>query len=585
MKPGRRRSQWKPAGAIDAGAARAGGLGEEHVHRRQKQPVGLPRRPDATKPEIKAAVELMFRKVEGGRSVQVANVQGKEKRFGAAGGPAQSLEEGVCAPESRPGNQFCRRGGDQVMALVKVKPTSPGQGGGQGGQSRPAQGPAVRAHLVERKNRKAGRNMHGEITMRHQGGGHKQHYRMVDFTRDKDGITAKVERLEYDPNRSAILALLCYADGERRYIIAPEGRRGGCSSYRGRKPDQAGNTLPLRNIPVGTTIHCVEMLPGKGAQLARAAGAAVQLLAREGEYAQLRLRSGEIRKVHVDCRATIGEVGNEEHSLESIGKAGAHALARHAADGARRGDEPGRPPAWRRRGQDGGGARPGVAVGQLTKGYKTRKNKRTDAMIVRRRTQGGLEADHGTFDQEGPVRRSSPGEEGGDGREDQRQASDQDLVAALDHPARFRRAHHRGAQRQAAHPGLRDREHGRPQARRVLADPHVQGPFRPRPRRKSAAPAAPRKAGGAATKGRPRMNTTASCAACACRPRRAGSWRTSSAGSRSSRRSTSSAFTPKKGAVIIRKVLESAIANAEHNDGADIDELQGDAHLVERGTC
>ena len=204
------------------------------------------------------------------------------------------------------------------MALVKVKPTSAGRRRcRQGGHARAAQGPAGRRAAREARSRKAGRNNYGHITTRHQGGGHKQHYRIVDFRRDKDGIPAKVERLEYDPNRSAHLALLCYADGERRYIIAPKGVGTGAQLVSGPEaPIKPGNTLPLRNIPVGTTIHCVEMQPGKGAQLARSAGASVQLLAREGSYAQLRLRSGEIRKVHVDCRATIGEVGNEEHSLE-----------------------------------------------------------------------------------------------------------------------------------------------------------------------------------------------------------------------------------------------------------------------------
>jgi ribosomal protein L2 len=164
----------------------------------------------------------------------------------------------------------------------------------------------------------------GHITMRHQGGGHKRHYRIVDFRRNKDGIGAKVERLEYDPNRSAHLALLLYADGERRYIVAARGLAVGSQLMNGSDaPIKAGNCLPLRNIPVGTTVHCVEMLPGKGAQIARSAGASVQLLAREGAYAQLRMHSGEIRKVHVDCRATIGSVGNEEHNLRSIGKAGA----------------------------------------------------------------------------------------------------------------------------------------------------------------------------------------------------------------------------------------------------------------------
>ena len=241
-------------------------------------------------------------------------------------------------------------------------------------------------HLVEHKSKKGGRNVHGEITMRHQGGGHKQLYRKVDFKRDKDGITAKVERLEYDPNRSAFVALLCYADGERRYIVAPKGVGAGTQLVSGPEaPIKSGNTLPLRNIPVGTTIHCIEMLPGKGAQMARAAGASVQLLAREGDYAQVRLRSGEIRKVHINCRATIGEVGNEEHSLESIGKAGrvrwrgirptVRGVAQNPVDHPHGGGE----------GKKSAARDPVSPWGTLSKGYKTRKNKRTDAMIIRRR--------------------------------------------------------------------------------------------------------------------------------------------------------------------------------------------------------
>jgi large subunit ribosomal protein L2 len=210
------------------------------------------------------------------------------------------------------------------MALVKLKPTSAGRRGvvkvvnPDLWKGRPQQ------ELVEKQSKRAGRNSHGHVTTRHQGGGHKQHYRQVDFKRNKDGIVARVERLEYDPNRSANIALVCYADGERRYIVAPKGVKAGTQLMSGPEaPIKAGNALPLRNIPVGTTIHCVEMQPGKGAQIARSAGTSVQLLAREGTYAQLRLRSGEIRKVHVDCRATIGEVGNEEHNLRQIGKAGA----------------------------------------------------------------------------------------------------------------------------------------------------------------------------------------------------------------------------------------------------------------------
>jgi large subunit ribosomal protein L2 len=270
--------------------------------------------------------------------------------------------------------------------LVKMRPITPGQR-----QQVRVVNPDLHKgrpvpHLIERKNKKGGRNMHGEITMRHQGGGHKRHYRKVDFKRDKDGITAKVERLEYDPNRSAFLALLCYADGERRYIVAPKGVSAGMQLVSGPEaPIKSGNTLPLRNIPVGTTIHCIEMLPGKGAQLARAAGASVQLLAREGDYAQIRLRSGEIRKVHVNCRATIGEVGNEEHSLESIGKAGrvrwrgirptVRGVAQNPVDHPHGGGE----------GKKAAARDPVSPWGTLSKGYKTRKNKRTDAMIIRRR--------------------------------------------------------------------------------------------------------------------------------------------------------------------------------------------------------
>ena len=210
------------------------------------------------------------------------------------------------------------------MALVKLKPTSPGRRAVIRVVTPGLHKGAPFAALTESQTRGSGRNNNGHITTRHKGGGHKQHYRMVDFRRDKDGIVAKVERIEHDPNRTAHIALLCYRDGERRYIIAPKGVTVGMELVSGPEaPIKPGNALPLRNIPVGTTVHCIEMLPGKGAQLARSAGTSVQLLAREGTYAQLRLRSGEIRKVHVDCRATIGDVGNEEHNLESIGKAGA----------------------------------------------------------------------------------------------------------------------------------------------------------------------------------------------------------------------------------------------------------------------
>ena len=272
------------------------------------------------------------------------------------------------------------------MPLIKVKPTFPGRRSFVKVVTPELHKGKPFARLLEKKSKRAGRNNMGHVTTRHQGGGHKQHYRVVDFLRDKDGIPAKVERLEYDPNRSAHLALLCYADGERRYIIAPKGVSAGQQLANGSDaPVKAGNTLPLRNIPVGTTIHCVEMLPGKGAQIARAAGTSVQLLAREGTYAQLRLRSGEIRRVHVDCRATIGEVGNEEHNLESIGKAGrqrwrgirptVRGVAMNPVDHPHGGGE----------GKTGTKRDPVTPWGQYSKGYKTRKNKRTQSMIVRSR--------------------------------------------------------------------------------------------------------------------------------------------------------------------------------------------------------
>ena len=272
------------------------------------------------------------------------------------------------------------------MALVKVKPTSAGRRAVVKVVNASLYKGAPLASLVEKQSKTAGRNNNGHITTRHKGGGHKQHYRVVDFRRNKDGIVAKVERIEYDPNRSANIALLCYADGERRDIIAPKGLVVGQTVVSGSEaPIKAGNALPIRNILVGSTLHCVEMIPGKGAQLARAAGTSVQLLAREGIYAQVRLRSGEIRRVHIECRATIGEVGNEEHSLRKIGKAGANrwrgirptvrGTAMNPVDHPHGGGE----------GRTGEGRVPVSPWGQPTKGYRTRSVKRTDSMIVQRR--------------------------------------------------------------------------------------------------------------------------------------------------------------------------------------------------------
>jgi large subunit ribosomal protein L2 len=272
------------------------------------------------------------------------------------------------------------------MALIKLKPTSAGRRGMVKVVNPDLHKGRPLDALTEKKSNKAGRNNSGRITVRHQGGGHKAHYRVIDFRRNKDGIPAKVERIEYDPNRSANIALLCYVDGERRYISAPRGVTVGQTLLSGSDaPIKSGNAMPIRNSPVGTTIHCVEMQPGKGAQLARSAGTSVQLLAREGSYAQLRLRSGEIRRVHIECRATIGEVGNEEHSLRKIGKAGANrwrgirptvrGVVMNPIDHPHGGGE----------GRTGEGRVPVSPWGTPAKGYRTRNNKRTDAMIVQRR--------------------------------------------------------------------------------------------------------------------------------------------------------------------------------------------------------
>ena len=275
------------------------------------------------------------------------------------------------------------------MALVKVKPTSPGRRGVVKVVTPDLYKGKPHAPLLESQTKRAGRNTDGRITVRHQGGGHKQHYRMIDFRRNKDGIPAKVEHIEYDPNRTAHIALLCYADGERRYIIAPRGIAAGAQLISGAEaPIKVGNALPLRNIPVGSTIHCIELQPGKGAQIARSAGTSVQLLAREGAYASLRLRSGEVRRVHVDCKATLGEVGNEEHSLRSIGKAGAmrwrgvrptvRGVVMNPVDHPHGGGE----------GRTAAGMNPVSPWGQKTKGYRTRSNKRTDNMRISRRPRG-----------------------------------------------------------------------------------------------------------------------------------------------------------------------------------------------------
>ena len=274
------------------------------------------------------------------------------------------------------------------MAIVKSKPTSAGRRFVVKVVEEQLHKGEPHMPLLEKKTKSGGRNNLGRITTRHQGGGHRQRYRVIDFKRNKDGVPARVERVEYDPNRSAHIALVLYADGERRYILAPRGVTAGAEVQSGiDAPIKPGNALPLRNIPLGTVVHNVEMKPGKGGQLARSAGAAVQLVAREGAHATLRLRSGEMRKVPVDCRATIGEVGNSGHNLRSLGKAGAkrwrgvrptvRGVAMNPVDHPHGGGE----------GRTSGGRHPVSPWGTPTKGYKTRKNKRTTNMIVRRRNQ------------------------------------------------------------------------------------------------------------------------------------------------------------------------------------------------------
>ena len=271
------------------------------------------------------------------------------------------------------------------MAVIKAKPTSPGRRGVVSVKRDLYKGKPWKS-LVISKSKNGGRNNNGRNTVRHQGGGHKQHYRIIDFKRDKFDIPAIVERLEYDPNRSANIALLKYADGERRYIIAPSKLKVGDKVVSGDNCEiKVGNSMKLKDIPLGTNIHCVELKPMKGAQLARSAGTSARLVAKEGIYATLRLQSGETRKVLWECRATLGVVSNQENNLKSLGKAGAkrwrgvrptvRGVAMNPVDHPHGGGE----------GRTSGGRHPSTPWGKPTKGYKTRKNQRTNDLIIRRR--------------------------------------------------------------------------------------------------------------------------------------------------------------------------------------------------------
>lgn len=274
------------------------------------------------------------------------------------------------------------------MALIKSKPTSAGSRFRIRVKTEGLYKGRPHGSLIEKQSKKSGRNNQGRVTTRHKGGGHKQHYRTIDFKRDKVDISGKIERIEYDPNRTAHIALVLYKDGERRYIIAPKNAIVGQDILSSEHaPIKSGNCLPIRNIPVGTQIHCVELKPGKGAQIARSAGTSVQLVAKDGAYATIRLRSSEMRKVLIDCKAVIGEVSNSEHNLESLGKAGAsrwrgvrptvRGVAMNPVDHPHGGGE----------GRTSGGRHPVSPWGTPTKGYKTRNNKRTDEMIVRGRNR------------------------------------------------------------------------------------------------------------------------------------------------------------------------------------------------------
>ena len=274
------------------------------------------------------------------------------------------------------------------MSLHKSKPTSAGRRHQVAVKTAGLHKGKPFSGLLAKKSKNGGRNNTGRITVRHQGGGHKQRYRIIDFKRDKDGIPGEIERLEYDPNRSSHIALVKYKDGERRYILAPKGIEVGTKIVSGdESPIKLGNALTLKSIPVGTLVHNIEMKPGKGGQLIRSAGGTAQVAAREGTYVSIRLRSGETRKIHVDCKATIGEIGHGEHNLRKIGKAGAmrwrgvrptvRGVAMNPVDHPHGGGE----------GRTSGGRHPVSPWGTPTKGYKTRSNKRTDNMIIRDRSR------------------------------------------------------------------------------------------------------------------------------------------------------------------------------------------------------
>ena len=273
------------------------------------------------------------------------------------------------------------------MGIKLFKPTSPGRrGSGANDFTELAGDQTPQKRLVEGKSQSGGRNNYGRTTARFRGGGHKRRYREIDYRRNKLGVPAKVAAIQYDPNRSAHVALLHYADGEKRYILAPNGLKVGDEVLSSRQADiKPGNSLPLRNIPQGTRVHNVELKIGAGGQLARSAGCGIQLLAKEGDWAQLRLPSGEVRKVHLECRATIGQVGNIQHSNIPHGKAGRTRWLGRRPHNRGVSMNPVDHPMGGGEGRSSGGRHPCSPWGQKAKGARTRNNKRTDKMIVRRR--------------------------------------------------------------------------------------------------------------------------------------------------------------------------------------------------------
>ena len=272
------------------------------------------------------------------------------------------------------------------MEILKAKPTSAGRRFVVRVRNSELHKGKPEASLVARKTKNSGRNNTGRITVRHQGGGHKQHYRIIDFKRNKQDVVGNVERLEYDPNRTAHIALIVYTDGEKRYIIAPKGLSAGMKVVASdHAPIKVGNCMPLRSIPTGTVVHNIELKPGKGAQIARSAGTSAQLVGKDNVYAIIRLKSGEMRKILLSCKAVIGIVSNSEHNLASLGKAGANrwrgirptvrGVVMNPVDHPHGGGE----------GRTSGGRHPVSPWGVPTKGYKTRSNKRSNKLIIQRR--------------------------------------------------------------------------------------------------------------------------------------------------------------------------------------------------------